>query len=130
MPLGDGTGPSGLGPMTGRAAGYCAGYAVPGYMNPIGGRGMGWGRGFGRGGGRGFRRRFFAGMPVYPIAAPVYGAGIPFSPAYTAPSAPANAAELELAALRNQAELIKNSLDAITQRIEMLETAQPKKEDD
>jgi len=35
MPLGDGTGPRGFGPMTGRAAGYCAGYSVPGYMNPI-----------------------------------------------------------------------------------------------
>jgi len=43
MPLGDGTGPRGLGPMTGRAAGYCAGYPVPGYMNPI--PGFGYGRG-------------------------------------------------------------------------------------
>jgi len=34
MPAGDGTGPLGLGPMTGRAAGYCAGYTVPGYLNP------------------------------------------------------------------------------------------------
>ena len=58
MPLGDGTGPSGLGPMTGRAAGFCAGYPVPGYLNPIPGRGwFGVGRGgFPRGGGRG---RFF-----------------------------------------------------------------------
>ncbi len=38
MPGGDGTGPMGLGPMTGRAAGYCAGYGMPGYMNPYGGR--------------------------------------------------------------------------------------------
>ena len=38
MPRGDGTGPAGLGPMTGRAAGFCAGYPVPGYMNPIAGR--------------------------------------------------------------------------------------------
>jgi len=37
MPRGDGTGPMGMGPMTGRAAGYCAGYGVPGYMNPAGG---------------------------------------------------------------------------------------------
>jgi len=35
MPLGDRTGPAGAGPMTGRAAGFCAGYPVPGYMNPI-----------------------------------------------------------------------------------------------
>ena len=39
MPFGDGTGPAGLGPMTGRAAGFCAGYPVPGYMNPVAGRG-------------------------------------------------------------------------------------------
>jgi len=35
MPGGDGSGPAGMGPMTGRAAGYCAGYPVPGYMNPV-----------------------------------------------------------------------------------------------
>jgi len=44
MPAGDGTGPMGLGPLTGRAAGYCAGYGVPGYMNPIPGC-TGWGYG-------------------------------------------------------------------------------------
>jgi len=37
-----------MGPMTGRAAGYCAGYPVPGYMNPglappVAGRGFGAG---------------------------------------------------------------------------------------
>ena len=41
MPRGDRTGPAGMGPMTGRAAGYCAGYAAPGFMNP----GPVWGRG-------------------------------------------------------------------------------------
>ena len=38
MPFGDRTGPAGLGPMTGRAAGYCAGFPMPGYMNPVVGR--------------------------------------------------------------------------------------------
>ncbi len=38
MPFGDRTGPAGLGPMTGRAAGFCAGYPMPGYMNPAIGR--------------------------------------------------------------------------------------------
>ena len=33
MPRGDGTGPTGKGPMTGRGAGYCAGYSTPGYEN-------------------------------------------------------------------------------------------------
>ena len=37
-PFGDGTGPAGMGPMTGRAGGFCAGYPVPGYMNPVVGR--------------------------------------------------------------------------------------------
>jgi hypothetical protein len=45
MPRGDGTGPAGMGPMTGRAAGYCAGYDVPGYMNPYGAR-PAWGGSF------------------------------------------------------------------------------------
>jgi hypothetical protein len=45
MPFGDGTGPAGLGPMTGRAAGFCAGYPVPGYMNPVVGRGGFYGLG-------------------------------------------------------------------------------------
>ena len=72
MPFGDGTGPAGLGPMTGRAAGFCAGFGVPGYMNPVAGRagfyGAGYGmpyggrvnswlrRGFGFGRGRGWGR--------------------------------------------------------------------------
>lgn len=64
MPWGDGTGPWGIGPMTGRRAGYCAGYPVPGYLNPIPGFGRGfWGRGFGRG--RGFWWRRFYPFPAY-----------------------------------------------------------------
>jgi hypothetical protein len=83
MPRGNGTGPAGFGPMTGRAAGYCAGYPVPGYMNPIPGRGFrtpgygfsGRGRGFfgrgrSRGRGIGFRMRGF-----YPYITGVYPSG-------------------------------------------------------
>lgn len=33
MPRGDGTGLAGLGPMTGRAAGYCVGNNVPGFSS-------------------------------------------------------------------------------------------------
>ena len=47
MPYGDGTGPQGAGPGTGRRMGYCAGHPVPGFVNrPFGrgfGRGFGWG---------------------------------------------------------------------------------------
>ena len=58
MPRGDGTGPMGMGSMTGRGAGICAGYAASGYENPIG-----YGCGFG--GGRGFKRNFNAtGLPM------------------------------------------------------------------
>ncbi|NLE41695.1 MAG: DUF5320 domain-containing protein [Lentisphaerae bacterium] len=43
MPRGDGTGPRGLGPRTGRAAGFCAGNTVPG--SAVGSPGAGAGRG-------------------------------------------------------------------------------------
>ena len=52
MPGGDRTGPSGHGPRTGRALGYCVGNDAPGYTNP--GYGPGLGRGRGRSFGRGF----------------------------------------------------------------------------
>lgn len=60
MPGGDRSGPEGLGPMTGRGAGLCAGFAVGGYANQAFrfgfGRGLGGGRNF-RGGGFGRGRR-------------------------------------------------------------------------
>jgi hypothetical protein len=67
MPRGDGTGPMGMGSMSGRAAGYCAGYDMPGYANPAFGRGY-FGPGMGRGGGRGrrFKHWFYAtGLPFW-----------------------------------------------------------------
>jgi hypothetical protein len=65
MPFGDGTGPVGQGPKTGRGAGYCAGNGMPGYANPVPRRGFrgrgGRGRGFaGRGGRRGWRLWYYA----------------------------------------------------------------------
>lgn len=56
MPRGDGTGPAGQGPMTGRGMGYCAGLNAPGFMNPRLGRGFG--RGFG------WRARAIQVMPI------------------------------------------------------------------
>ena len=53
MPRGDRTGPSGMGPMTGRGMGGCNSLNVPGSINPQLGRGSGrGGRGSGRGTGR------------------------------------------------------------------------------
>jgi len=54
MPGGDGTGPMGMGPRSGRAAGYCSGYAMPGFANLWPGRGF-----------RGYARPGFWGYPAY-----------------------------------------------------------------
>lgn len=53
MPYGDGTGPDGMGPRTGRGLGYCSGYNGPGFR-----RGTPLRRRFGLRGGWGFRWRF------------------------------------------------------------------------
>ena len=118
MPRGDKTGPLGAGPMTGRAAGYCAGYPVPGYMNPVGGYGR-RGRGRGRGWGRGFRRggRFAYQQPVFvqPIVQPEYQPAVQQTP------------EQEIASLENyqkSLQLEKKDLDeemgGVTARIREL----------
>jgi hypothetical protein len=97
MPRGDRTGPWGAGPMTGRAAGYCAGYSVPGFMNPIGGYGRGWGRGHGRGFGRGWGRGFGRGWYTYPPSV----VGQPAYPQAYPPVAQPQSPEQEVAALEN-----------------------------
>lgn len=107
MPGGDGTGPAGMGPMTGRAAGLCAGYPTPGYMTGFGGRGF-WGRGRGGGGGWGRRNWFYAtGLPFWARAAQGF---------FGAPSV-----EQEREALRQQSQQLQESLDAINRRIEDLD---------
>ena len=127
MPLGDRTGPTGLGPMTGRAAGYCAGYSVPGYMNPYGGRGLGLARGFRGGGGRGFGRGYGRGFG-YPISAapyeqPAYTGYVPGAvPQYTAPGAPVYSGDQELEMMKNQADYLASTLEGIKQRIDELES--------
>ena len=103
MPFGNGTGPAGMGPMTGRAAGFCAGYNMPGYANPFPGRGFG-GRG-GRGGGWGRRGAWF-GAPYY--QAPAYAAA-PYNPVQ------------ELDALKAQAQYLQKTLEDIGKRIAELE---------
>ena len=117
MPGGDGTGPAGMGPMTGRAAGFCAGYPVPGYANPVGGcgMGMGWGRGRGMGRGRGFGwGRAGYGFPAYGAAVNPYAySSVPFTPTLTV--------EQEVEGLKHQAEFLQNSLSQVSERIEQLE---------
>jgi hypothetical protein len=103
MPFGNGTGPAGTGPMTGRAAGYCAGYNMPGFANPIPGRSF-----RGRGGRRGSlgRRGAWFGAPYY--QAPAYGFA-PYSP------------EQNLYALKAQAQHLQNALEEIHKRVADLE---------
>jgi hypothetical protein len=108
MPGGDRTGPRGAGPMTGRAAGCCAGYPVPGYMNPGRGYGRGFGRGWGRGYGRGWGRGFGRGWYAYPppvIVQPVY-------PQVYPPVTQQQSAQQEVASLENyQKELVAEKVD-------------------
>jgi hypothetical protein len=129
MPRGDGTGPAGMGPMTGRAAGFCAGYPVPGYMNPVGGRGYwGWGRGGGFGRGFGWGRAGY-GFPAYGGAVNPYAYGGAVNPyAYGgAPFTPTVAPQQELDGLKGQAEYLEDALDGIKKRIEELEAQKDKK---
>ena len=109
MPRGDGTGPMGFGPMTGRAAGYCAEYAAPGFFNPVAGCGRGMGRGRGRGFGMGMAWRHGRAGMSYPAAA------------YAVPYAPATSPQNEVEALKNQANYFSETLEQINRRIAELE---------
>ncbi len=129
MPGGDRTGPAGMGPMTGRAAGFCAGYPAPGFANPIRGGFGGGGGGFGRGrggGGRGFgwgRGRWSVGAPVYsaPYGAP-YAYGAPFGAPYAQPGP-----QQEADALKGQVEYLEDTLEGIRKRLAELEAEQAEK---
>ena len=136
MPRGDRTGPAGFGPMSGRAAGYCAGFPVPGYMNPqpgFRGAGFGRGRGRGRGWGRGLAGRRaqswhpgWAATPCYPGVAYPYPAfqGVPpyGSPyvGYGGEYEDEATTEQEIAFLREEATLLKKDLEAVQARLEEL----------
>lgn len=132
MPAGDRTGPGGMGPMTGRGAGYCSGYDAPGWASPgpggryygrgSYGRGGRWGdSGFGRGGGGwGYRHWYHAtGLPRWARGQQSAGFGYPPAVAYGAPDAPPSR-EQEVQMLKNDAEWLKEQLNAIDQRMDEL----------
>ena len=127
MPGGNGTGPAGMGPMTGRAAGYCAGYPTPGFMNPVGGRGFGgFGRGRGGGGGGwGRRNQFYAtgltGWQRAGMGAGAYGMPAAYPMPNATPFGPTQTVEQELNALKSQAEYFGDALEEIRKRIEELQ---------
>ena len=130
MPAGDRTGPTGMGPRTGRGMGYCGGYDAPGWSHwgpgrrlydappaYVGGRGRGirggrWG-GYG-GGGRGWRHWYHAtGLPRWARWGP------PPAWEYAAPWEPSSR-EQEIEMLRDEAEWLKDQLGAIHERMDDL----------
>lgn len=140
MPRGDRTGPTGMGPRSGRAAGYCAGYDTPGFMSRFFGRGaclrrpnqrlgqlrpagrsVSWGGGFGNRGGRfGWRNMFrntgsrgfgwLAGLPGW----------MRFGGNFSEQPYPDAGAEKK--ALENQVDFLKSQLDQLQKRLSVLET--------
>jgi hypothetical protein len=119
VPRGDRTGPMGAGVMSGRGAGYCAGFGMPGYLNALPGRGFGVGFGRGRGflgrgfggGGRGWRHWFHAtGLPGWMRSGPY---PLPYSKPDPA---------MEKKALENDAQVLQSELDSIKKRLSELET--------
>jgi len=102
MPYLDGTGPNGLGPLTGRGLGYCSGAVGLGY-----GYGFGWGRGYGRG--MAYGRRFGGwGFAPYPYASGV----LPYAPL---------SPETQRQALANEQRILETRLEALKSQIEELE---------
>ena len=102
MPRGDRTGPRGFGRLTGRRAGYCAGYDAPGYANPTD-------DGYGYGGrGRGYRRRNFSyrGPRRGFFAYPGYGYAEPYEPAID-----------EKEFLKREEEYLESELENIKKRL-------------
>ncbi len=106
MPGFDGTGPRGMGPMTGGGRGFCSpwgiGAALRGYGVPPA---VGYGYPYYRG----------AGVPY-----PFYGT--PTTAPGAAPFAPGMTKEQELEFLRNQAQAVKGQLEQIAARMRELET--------
>lgn len=106
MPRGDRSGPVGMGPMTGRRLGYCAGNQVPGFVFYGGCNCLGRGR---------KNRRFFRGFygPVsanpenfYPVQESVYNR------------------QAELDYLKAQKENLRQDLEEIEKQISYLEQDQ------
>ncbi len=136
MPGFNGTGPAGMGSMTGRGQGFCnpsrtaygstpilrPGYRSYGYEQGFDqGRGFrgGFGPGFGQGRGYG---RGLGWRGVFPPTGRGYG------PAYYAPyeSPYAMKPEDEVNILKGEADAVKKELDAINKRIKELESGSSK----
>jgi hypothetical protein len=128
MPGFDGTGPEGMGSMTGWSRGFCNASRTAEGPLPIsrpGYRGYGYGRGVGRGFGqlRGFRGGLGPGFG----RRRGYGRGFDPRGAYPAPerwfgSSYAMNSRNDLNMLKDEAGAMKKELDAINKRIQELES--------
>jgi len=107
MPRGDNTGPAGMGPMTGRAKGFCSGFNAPGFMNQgpwQGGfrnRGNGWGN-------RGCGRNRWGQFQANPV----------FQTNYVMPNNPEIIQQQEIDYLKNQAQNMEAALNQVRNRIQ------------
>lgn len=126
MPRGDGTGPEGLGPMTGRGLGYCAGYDSPGFTKG-GGRGLarGRGRGIGRGLARGFRGGRGRGFRRAPLRVPVERTVPVRRPSVRPPEAQRSyygeyTEEDEIEDLKAYADQLEEELELVEERLDEL----------
>lgn len=111
MPRRDGTGPRGMGPMTGRGMGCCAEFVASAAIAPGTGYGLGAGRG---GGGRGWRNWYRAsGLPGWArfgqFANPTYAPGPATSPV---------AEDQERGTLGNQIRALQDQLNTISNRLD------------
>jgi len=119
MPRGDGTGPRGMGRMTGRGAGFCAGYDMLGFANQFAGRGFGMGSGrgagiFSGGGGRGWRNCFYAtGLPGWARCGGYGYAGFPAPGMRPDPVMEKQSLKARADALEAELEMIKERLCAM-----------------
>jgi hypothetical protein len=116
MPGGDGTGPMGMGPMTGRAAGYCAGINMPGFANAVFGY-----SGLGRGFGRGIRHMYPAnGMPGWRSYAGYWGLPEAVVSVNNDPDKMRLAAQREVSWLTNEIAAMEQALQNTKARLEVL----------
>lgn len=116
MPKGDRTGPAGAGPRSGRGAGLCSGFNMPGYtkseMVGHSGRARGYRRHWGGTAAvsRGGRNRCFA--PDRPN--PMYSGSYPEPAQFSSPASEKNS-------LKNRSRIIQSELNEINARLEKIE---------
>jgi uncharacterized protein DUF5320 len=108
MPGGDRTGPMGMGPVTGRGAGFCSGFGAPGYMNqvPMGGFGArigNWCRG----------RRYWVETNGQPGGMRGGWSGFPSGPMAYGPNAEKQTLEQEVKGLQFELARIQKRLNEL-----------------